>query len=253
MTGIRLRSWRKCQASVVNKVEWQRKKRVEDGSASPDSLRNPLSINSISINSVLDDNFAKFAEMVGGKHAETYLVRVLQYVANGHALTGEINVSPGKFGTLVLSREWDIVSPARGRKVYKALIESGIALTTEGSSRGSTGGSSGGSYARAFPSLPHQALPDQSSPDRAGLVLVGSLSDKQRACIAGILDALCRGEDGKAHQDSALHWRKLFRSGDLEAEVGEQILGRWLKRFPGAAKKGKDAAGISSAHNGAPR
>lgn len=250
MTGILLRSWRKCQASVVNKVEWQRKKRVEDGSAAPDSLRNPLSINSISIASVLDDDFAKFAEMVGGKYAETYLVRVLQYVANGHALTGEINVSPSKFGTLVLSREWDIVSPGRGRKVYEALIESGIALPTSGSSRGSTGGSSDGSLARAFPSLPVQSIPDQSSPGRAGLVLVGSLSEAQRACIAGILDALCRGEDGKENQDSALHWRKLFRSGGLEADVGKQILGRWLKRFPGAARKGKEAAGLTAPTNG---
>lgn len=62
---------------------------------------------------------------------------------------------------------------------------------------------------------------------------------KQRACADGIIDILCQGADGATAQQQALVWRRLSRSGALGDAIVHEILDRWLKRFPGAAAKGK--------------
>jgi hypothetical protein len=125
---LRIRSWERHQSAVLKKARWTRESRVKAGTADASTLKNPLSIQSVSVACVFDDDFRRFAEIVGGRHAETYLIRVLQYVASGHALDGIVPVSRDKFGTLVLSRQWDIVPPATGAKVYDALLAARLAV-----------------------------------------------------------------------------------------------------------------------------
>lgn len=141
---LHIRSWEKHQNAVIAKAKWTRQDRVEKGKAPPESLTSALSIQSVSVACVLDENFAEFAERVGGSVAESYLLRTLQYVANGHALDGVVPVPREKFGAIVLSRHWHIVSRRIGETVYDALLASGIATIHEPSVGGSTGRSSGG-------------------------------------------------------------------------------------------------------------
>jgi hypothetical protein len=77
--------------------------------------------------SSFDQDFAGFAEKLARGKAETYLIRTLQYAAHHGALTGIIDVDRKHFGTLVLSRAWDVVSTREGGKVYDALISVGLA------------------------------------------------------------------------------------------------------------------------------
>lgn len=128
---LRIRKFTDWQSNALAKIHSTRKGRITDGKAHPDSLKHAVSLQTISVSTVLDGNFATFAGLIGGSVAETYFLRTLQFVANGYALTGDVPIEREKFGPVVLTRRHDIVSPAKGAKVYDALIQSGIAVRLE--------------------------------------------------------------------------------------------------------------------------
>lgn len=125
---LRIRKFTDWQSNALAKIHSTRKGRITDGKAHPDSLGHAVSLQTISVSTVLDGNFVAFAKIVGGEAAETYFVRTLQFVANGYALTGDVPIERDKFGPVVLTRGHHIVTAAKGAKVYDALITSGIAV-----------------------------------------------------------------------------------------------------------------------------
>lgn len=118
---LSIRNWEKWQGRGVADV---RRKREQRGTTS----ERPYAMGYVFVASSLDaEHFGTFAELVGGAVAESYLIRVLQYVALHAALAGEVRVRRERFGPIVLSRAWDIVSIEAGAAVYDALVASRIA------------------------------------------------------------------------------------------------------------------------------
>jgi len=126
--AIRIRSWWAHQSGRLNDIVTKRKRRKASGSR---TSGRGIALGAITVCTDLgEENFIEFAEAVGGRRAETYLLRTLQRVAQVDPLQGVILTPREKFGRVVLSREWDAVSPSAGRKVYDALVASGIAVET---------------------------------------------------------------------------------------------------------------------------
>ena len=123
---LTVRNWTKWQNAILAKVKSTRKARIERGEAPASHLTAPLSIQSVAIATAFDEDFAAFAAEVGGAAAETYLIRLLQYVANAHAFDGSFSVPREKFGPIVLSRVWHTVGKTTGERVYDALIRAQI-------------------------------------------------------------------------------------------------------------------------------
>lgn len=119
--GLTIRSWRQHNRRILKDVTRNRAKR-----GIPIGL--PLSLERVVLATRLDDDFAQFAELVGGRHAETFFVRTLQYAAEHDGRHGRISVSRDNFGAVVLTARWDIVSRRDGQKCFDALLASRICV-----------------------------------------------------------------------------------------------------------------------------
>lgn len=123
-----LTKWANWQRPALKEVKTKRKKRGTDPSR-------PYSLPWFAMAGSFDDNggkgsFQTFAELVGGRFAETFWVRILQYVSLHDPFRGTIAVSRSRFGPVVLARAWDAVG-AKGGIVYDALLRSGLAEEIE--------------------------------------------------------------------------------------------------------------------------
>lgn len=239
--GIRLRSWAKWQAAMLAKVRSTRKARVARGESPPESMTAPLSMQSVMIAAVFDDeHFGAFAERVGGACAETYFLRVCQFVANGHGLTGECPIKRERFAAIVLSRAWHIVPRKTGELVYDALLSSGIAQPitdttgsascgeTCGATGGPTGGASCGTLARAYPALPCPSLPVPTPPCPAVPVPDAPASGGASASLPPQGERNDRGPPGSALSADDLGvfealWRRRERMRADDASACERL------------------------------
>lgn len=131
---IRLRAWTKWQGPAVYEIVRKRKK---------DARRMPVILGYVAVASNFDDktgNFERFAALVGGGVlARGYLVMVLGYVAREDASSDILRCGPDQFGNLVLSDRTTSTPPRVGRKVYEALIQSGIAEEVDPSAEAQSG------------------------------------------------------------------------------------------------------------------
>lgn len=133
-TYLRVRSWTKFQAGAIGNIlrsrNAQNGKRAVKG-LGPLSLDRPYTMDKILVAREFEEQIADFAHLVGARNVERYWVRVLQKTASGGGLTGIIRVERGDFGFEVLSRltqPRDMVSASTGRKVWDALIQSGLCI-----------------------------------------------------------------------------------------------------------------------------
>lgn len=119
---IRIRSWAKWQGPAVYEIVRKRKK---------DARPMPVILGYVAVATNFDDktgNFERFAALVGGGIlARGYLTMVFGYVAREDASSDIVRCGPDQFGNLVLSDRTISTPPRIGRKVYEALILSGIA------------------------------------------------------------------------------------------------------------------------------
>lgn len=118
---LRFRSWAEHNRRIVKDVQ---RKRGERGVPQD----KPLALERVILSSRLDLDFAAFAEMVGGRCAESFFVRALQYAATHDGVNGTVQVSRAMFGPIALSTPWDLVSSEEGAKVYDALLATGICV-----------------------------------------------------------------------------------------------------------------------------
>lgn len=119
---IRIRSWAKWQGPAVYEIVRKRKK---------DARPMPVILGYVAVATNFDDktgNFERFAALVGGGIlARGYLTMVFGHMAREDASTDILRCGPDQFGHLVLSDRSISTPPRIGRKVYEALILSGIA------------------------------------------------------------------------------------------------------------------------------
>lgn len=120
---LRIRSWEKWQGRAMKELLAKRRVRGQD-------LGLPVALIYFRMATHLGKEFLHFARLVRGRAAETFLVRVLQYLAERGSREGSVEVSRERWGAVVLSREWDRVTLKVGQRVHDALIESGIAVST---------------------------------------------------------------------------------------------------------------------------
>jgi hypothetical protein len=121
--------WADWQRPVLKTVVSKRMKRGTD-------MHKPYSLPWFAVSAAFADHggrgsFLRFAELVGGRAAETFWIRVLQYVAATDPFRGSLAVRPETLGRSALARPWDGVSADVGRRVYQALIDSGLAEEIE--------------------------------------------------------------------------------------------------------------------------
>lgn len=119
--AIRFRRWYEHNRRALKDIEAKRKQRGIPQNA-------PLSLMRVIVATQLDTQFATFAAAVGGRFAETMLVRSLQYAAMTAPQRGEIAVTRDNFAAIVLSRPWDLVGRTTGERVYDALLASTICI-----------------------------------------------------------------------------------------------------------------------------
>lgn len=118
---LMIRSWRKHNRRILKDVTRNRVKRKI-------AIDAPLSLERIILSTRLDSHFAVFAETVGGRCAESFFVRTLQYAAEHDGRHGRIEVPRERFGPAVLTTAWDVVSRKDGERCYDALLASGICV-----------------------------------------------------------------------------------------------------------------------------
>lgn len=158
---IRLPAWTRHQAAIINHVKSSRKTRGMEADTE-------LVMQRFSVASSWDRDFIeKFAPRVGHRSAETFFVRLLQYVATHDGMTGECRVPRDDFGALVLSRVGDTVSRRDGQKAYDALLFSGIAVSI-GATVTSVDTDVNTGDALPSRSDPTRSDPPRSEPSRAG-------------------------------------------------------------------------------------
>lgn len=126
--GLHFPAFRRWNGSVLKAVVKMRTERILEDQAPAESLLAPLAIQTISLSTCFDEHFAAFTEAVGGRGSVDYLVRTLQFVAKGHALTATCPIPREKFGPLVLTHEHEIVTSARGARIFDAFLASTIAV-----------------------------------------------------------------------------------------------------------------------------
>lgn len=213
---IRVRSWDKWQSNSFRDAQRKRNKRAELG-ASP--RRKTFVMAWVAVAVELDDTFAEFAKTVGGKGAESYLIRVLQYAARKSPFEGEINVERGAFGPVVLTCGWEIVSPAKGRKVYDALLSSGLCVrATSGTHPGLVRDRSASSERyeserESPPSPPHGGGADFGLDAKP-------IRPRDRDRLGKILDYVVRCGSTQAEQSAAVRLRRRFQSDEMpDAEI----------------------------------
>jgi hypothetical protein len=252
---LRIRKFTDWQNNALSKIQNTRKARIKAGEAHPDSLGHAVSLQTISVSTVLDGNFVAFANIVGGSVAETYFIRTLQFVANGYALTGDVPIARDKFGPVVLTRGHDIVSPAKGAKVYDALLRSGIALplvTTDADTHAVTARVTAcdtdceSTRAR---SLPDPALPDPSPPVPAvadGGSFGPTLTTREKRRFLAGCGALAIDDDaGAGDRAKAREMFTLIREGKVSREDAldfEPVIHRYENSRIAFLSTGKEAS-----------
>lgn len=118
---LSIRSWRKHNRRILKDVARNRVKREI-------ALDAPLPLERVIVSTRLDQNFAAFAETIGGRCAETYFLRVLQYAAAHDGRHGRIEVTRDRFGPVVLTTAWDVVTKREGERCYDALLSSTLCV-----------------------------------------------------------------------------------------------------------------------------
>lgn len=118
---LRFRSWQQHNRRALKDV-------AEKRAARGVRLDAPLSLAKVVVVTHLDEQFASFAQLVGGPVAETYFLRALQWAADRGGAVGAVSCERFRFGPVVLSRPWHIVSRRTGEKVYDALLASNICV-----------------------------------------------------------------------------------------------------------------------------
>lgn len=118
---LSIRSWRKHNRRILKDVARNRIKREI-------ALDAPLPLERVIVSTRLDQNFAAFAETIGGRCAETYFLRVLQYAAAHDGRHGRIEVTRDRFGPVVLTTAWDVVTKREGERCYDALLSSTLCV-----------------------------------------------------------------------------------------------------------------------------
>ena len=116
---LRIRSWVKYQGPTIKKVLRSRRARNMDESL-------PYAMSSVTMTTSWDTHSAQFAALANTKQPEAYLHRVMAYAALHSSLHGLLDTPPEMFGPVVLSNRFECVSVARGKRMYAALVESGI-------------------------------------------------------------------------------------------------------------------------------
>lgn len=160
---LRIRSWAKWQRGIISTVRKSRETRQKNGQDV--DMDAPLSMQHISIATSWDRDFVDgFGQLVGQRNAETYFLRVLQYVALHDGFTGECPVDREEFGEIVLSRRRDRVSRKEGEKVYDALVASGLAEQVASESRSVTHSARVQDPTRARVPLLARTCPDSPPP-----------------------------------------------------------------------------------------
>lgn len=127
---IRLTSWEKWQGPTIKRVQRNREYKRSQGQSAPGQDA-PFSMSNVAVCTSFGSAFLRFSDALGpknGRASDGLLLRVLQYAGLHSALRGEIHVTANKFGPIVLSRPWDLVSVRRGKEVYAALLSSGVAV-----------------------------------------------------------------------------------------------------------------------------
>ncbi len=123
---ITIKAWTKWQTASISGVKRNRARRAKNGEGAPPADANYV-MQSVSVSATLDGDFKRFAVAVGGRSAETYLLRCLQYVAIHGAMRGEIDLEPEEYGPHALTKRWDPVCSSCGIRVHAALLSSGLA------------------------------------------------------------------------------------------------------------------------------
>lgn len=118
---LRIAGWEAWQGRHLKDV---RRRRDERGTAES----RPYSMPYFALASHLSGNFPAFADAVNGSKAVGYWVAVLSYVAMHDPLGGTLNVPRHRFGPVVLTASWHVVSTREGGKVFDALVSAGLAV-----------------------------------------------------------------------------------------------------------------------------
>lgn len=158
---LKFRAWKAHNSRVISDIETKRANRPNG------KVGAPISLAKVIVSADLDQQFAAFARAVGPRQAETFFLRALQYAAHHDGREGAIMVEPGVFGTIVLSRPWDVVSPRDGVKCYNALLASTICVPVHGDAEGAPSGAPYGDDAatpREPTRLPHPAPSPSPAP-----------------------------------------------------------------------------------------
>jgi hypothetical protein len=115
---------------IVKWFEWQRRALYDStrGRAKDGRLKRRLSYVALSVECT-GKEFLAFAAAVGGRNAETFWVRTIQYVGLHAPETGVLTGISRRNFAQVLSRPHDSVKPGTAAKVFDALLLSGLATS----------------------------------------------------------------------------------------------------------------------------
>lgn len=236
---LRFRTWKAHNSRVISDIESKREARKGKIDA-------PISLAKVMVAADLDQQFAAFAREVGPRQAETFFLRALQYAAHHDGREGAIMVEPRVFGTVVLSRPWDVVSPRDGAKCYNALLSSTICVPVC-ETRGAPPGDAAATP-QEQPRLP-QPSPSPSpsihppTPSGGSGISASPLTESERSAI----DAGCRAihVDGKASATLKARAAAVFnglRTGidpnEARAFYKREIVPKKDYRIPALAAKG---------------
>ena len=118
---LRFRSWAAWNSRCIKDAMGKRAARGAKVDA-------PLYLSRVMVATKFDASFEAFAQAVGGRNAETFFLRVLQYAADHDGASGTVAVPRRQLGATVLSRWYDPVSRKTGEAVYDALLASNICV-----------------------------------------------------------------------------------------------------------------------------
>lgn len=117
---LRISAWDKWQGQYLKGV---RSKRVERGT----DAERAYSMRAVAVACSFDDRHAAFARAFRNGEPDAFLLRVLQYVGLHSPFDGCVHVERRAFGPVVLTRSHHVVSVQKGKRVWDALVETGIA------------------------------------------------------------------------------------------------------------------------------
>lgn len=117
---LRIEAWDRWQGQFLKGV---RSKRVERGT----DARRPYGMTAIAVAASFDDRHAEFARAFRNSEPDAFFLRVLQYVGLHSPFDGCCHVPREAFGPVVLTRSYNVVSVQKGKRVWDALLDSGIA------------------------------------------------------------------------------------------------------------------------------